>query len=35
MVARRGKQKAVVAVSNKMARIIWSVLYHQTEYKPA
>jgi transposase len=35
IVARRGKHKAVVAVANKMARIIWSVLYHQTEYKAA
>jgi len=35
IVARRGKHKAVVAVANKMARIIWSVLYHQAEYKPA
>jgi transposase len=35
IVARRGKHKAVIAVANKMARIMWSVLYHQTEYKPA
>jgi hypothetical protein len=35
IVARRGKHKAVVAVANKMARIIWSVLYHQTQYKLA
>ena len=35
IVARREKQKAVIAVANKLARIIWSVLYHQTEYKPA
>lgn len=35
IVARRGKHKGVIAVANKMARIIWSVLYHQTEYKPA
>lgn len=33
LVERRGKQKAVVAVANKMARIIWSMLYHQTEYR--
>lgn len=31
--ARRGKHKAVVAVANKMARIIWSMLHHQTTYK--
>lgn len=30
---RRGKHKAVVAVANKMARIIWSMLYHQTSYR--
>lgn len=33
LIERRGKHKAVVAVANKMARIIWSMLYHQTEYK--
>jgi len=31
--SRRGKQKAVVAVANKMARIIWSMLFHKTEYR--
>jgi len=35
LVERRGKHKAVVAVANKMARIMWSMLYHQTEYRPA
>jgi len=30
---RRGKHKAVVAVANKMARIMWSMLYHQTAYR--
>lgn len=30
---RRGKHKAVVAVANKLARILWSMLYHQTEYR--
>jgi transposase len=30
---RRGKHKAVVAVANKMARIMWSMLYHQTEFR--
>ena len=33
LVERRGKHKAVVAVANKMARIMWSMLYHQTEYR--
>jgi transposase len=32
---RRGKHKAVVAVANKLARISWSMLYHQSEYRPA
>jgi transposase len=35
LMARRGKHKAVVAVANKLARISWSLLYHQTEYRPA
>ena len=35
LVERRGKHKAVVAVANKMARIMWSMLYHQTEYRAA
>ncbi len=30
---RRGSHKAVIAIANKLARIIWSMLYHQTEYK--
>jgi len=34
LIERRGKHKAVVAVANKMARIIWSMLYHRTEYRP-
>lgn len=29
---RRGHQIAVVAVANKMARILWSMSYHQTTY---
>jgi transposase len=33
LMERRGKHKAVVAVANKMARIMWSMLYHQTEYR--
>lgn len=32
---RRGKHKAVVAVANKMARIMWSMLYYQTDYRAA
>ncbi len=31
--ARSGQQKAVVAIANKLARIIWSMLYHRTEYR--
>ena len=30
---RRGKHKAAVAVANKLARIIWSMLFHQTSYR--
>ncbi len=33
LVERRGKHKAAVAVANKLARISWSMLYHQTEYQ--
>jgi len=33
LVERRGKHKTVVAVANKMARVMWSMLYHQTEYR--
>uniref|UniRef100_UPI002631742B transposase n=1 Tax=uncultured Shewanella sp. TaxID=173975 RepID=UPI002631742B len=33
LIERRGKHKAVVAVANKLARIIWSMLYKQTEYR--
>jgi transposase len=35
LVVRRGKHKAVVAVANKLARICWAMLYHQTEYRLA
>ena len=35
LIERRGKHKAVIAVANKIARIIWSMLYHQTEYRAA
>ncbi len=31
--ARSGQKKAVVAIANKLARIIWSMLYHRTEYR--
>lgn len=34
LIERRGKHKAAVAVANKLARIIWSILYHQTDYRP-
>lgn len=33
VVERRGKHKAVMAVAHKLARIIWSMLYYQTEYR--
>ncbi len=33
LIERRGKHKAAVAVANKLARIIWSMSYHQTEYR--
>lgn len=33
LVERRGKHIAAVAVANKMARIMWSMLYHQTEFR--
>lgn len=35
VMARRGSHKAAVAVANKLARIIWSMLYHQTGYQAA
>lgn len=35
VVERRGKQKAVVAVANKMARILWAMSYHQRDYNGA
>lgn len=34
LIERRGRYKAVVAVANKLARISWSMLYHNTEYQP-
>jgi len=35
VIERRGKQKAAVAIANKLARIIWSMLRYNTEYQPA
>lgn len=32
---QRGFNKTTVAVANKNARIIWSILRHETEYQPA
>lgn len=32
---RRGKHKAATAIANKLARILWSMLYHQTDYREA
>jgi transposase len=34
LVARRGKNKATVALANKIMRIVWSVLAHGTTYDP-
>lgn len=33
LIARRGKQKAAVAIANKLARISWALLFHQTDYQ--
>lgn len=35
LVARRGKNKASVALANKMARVAWSMLIQGTEYRHA
>lgn len=35
LIARCGKHKAAIAVANKLARIIWAISYHQTQYKAA
>ena len=32
---RRGKHKAVIAVANKLARIIWALVRHETTFCPA
>jgi transposase len=34
LIERRGKHKAAIAVANKLARMIWAISYHQTEYRP-
>ena len=34
LVARKGKNKATVALANKMARIAWAMTVHQTDYQP-
>lgn len=33
--ARRGKHKAVMAVANKLARIIWAICRYEADYRPA
>jgi transposase len=35
LIERRGKHKAAIAVANKLARIIWAISYHQSEYRAA
>lgn len=35
LIERRGKHKAVVAVANKLARIIWAMVRHESAYNPA
>ena len=34
LVARRGHNKATVALANKMARIAWAMTVHKTDYVP-
>ncbi|GHA42533.1 IS110 family transposase [Photobacterium aphoticum] len=34
LVERRGLKRAIVALAAKNARIVWSLLYHDTEYAP-
>ena len=33
LVERRGSHKAALAIANKLARIVWAMLHHGTEYK--
>jgi transposase len=35
LVARRGTNRAVVAVANRNARIVWSLLARGEDYRPA
>lgn len=35
LIERRGKQRTAVALANKLARIIWAMLYKQQPYNPA
>lgn len=35
LITRRGKHIAVIAVANKLARIIWAMSYHRTAYQAA
>ncbi len=35
LVLRRGKQRAAIAIANKLARIIWAMLSKETHYQPA
>lgn len=35
LIERRGKQRTAVALANKLARIIWAMLYRQQPYNPA
>lgn len=35
LIVRSTKHKAAVALANKLARILWAVMFHKTEYKGA
>lgn len=35
LIERRGKHKAAIAIANKLARIIWAMLHHGSEYRMA
>lgn len=35
VIERRGKHKAAIAIANKLARVIWAMLYYQTDYQAA